>query len=167
MSSHSTVHTNFNRTAADIMTLTDHSHPPPPSTIRYIISFLLVGLCWGFTTPFMRRSAKDYTPPSRPWLASQPSVKRTVYTACFAVNDLLRRPGYAIPLLLNVTGSVWFFLLIGEAELSLTVPIVNSAAFLWTVVGEWWVEGRKIGADTLVGMGLVGGGIALCVLSKS
>ena len=29
--------------------------------------------------------------------------------------DLLRSPGYAVPLLVNLTGSVWFFLLIGKA----------------------------------------------------
>jgi hypothetical protein len=30
------------------------------------------------------------------------------------------------------------------AELSLTVPIVNTVAFLFTVIGEWWVEGKVI-----------------------
>lgn len=30
------------------------------------------------------------------------------------------------------------------AELSLTVPIVNTLAFLFTVVGEWWVENKVI-----------------------
>lgn len=29
------------------------------------------------------------------------------------------------------------------AELSLTVPIINSTAFLFTVLGEWYVE-RKV-----------------------
>ena len=29
-------------------------------------------------------------------------------------------------------------------ELSLTVPITNSLAFLFTVLGEWWVEGKVI-----------------------
>ncbi len=29
--------------------------------------------------------------------------------------DLLRCPGYAVPLGVNLTGSVWFFLLIGKA----------------------------------------------------
>jgi hypothetical protein len=29
------------------------------------------------------------------------------------------------------------------SELSLTVPITNSMAFLFTVIGEWWVE-RKV-----------------------
>lgn len=29
-------------------------------------------------------------------------------------------------------------------ELSLTVPIVNTMAFLFTVLGEWYVEGKVI-----------------------
>jgi hypothetical protein len=33
-------------------------------------------------------------------------------------------------------------------ELSLTVPIVNTLAFLFTVVGEWWVEGKVISRGT-------------------
>lgn len=33
----------------------------------------------------------------------------------FSVLDLLRSPGYAVPLVINLTGSVWFFLLIGKA----------------------------------------------------
>jgi hypothetical protein len=32
----------------------------------------------------------------------------------------------------------------GATELSLTVPIVNTLAFLFTVVGEWWVEKKVI-----------------------
>jgi hypothetical protein len=42
-------------------------------------------------------------------------LKSKVYAAFFAVVDLLRNPRYAVPLLLNLTGSVWFFLLIGKA----------------------------------------------------
>ena len=30
------------------------------------------------------------------------------------------------------------------AELSLTVPITNSLAFMFTVLGEWWAEGKVI-----------------------
>lgn len=72
------------------------------------------------------------------------------------------------------------------AELSLTVPITNSLAFLFTVLGEWWAEGKVISrgsssdwapamvllakdrvADTWIGMAFVLGGIALCVQSKN
>merc|ERR1712070_227212 len=76
--------------------------------------------------------------PQRP-LLTDPNVswlKRQAATVVYAVGDLLGSPSYAVPLLLNITGSVWFFLLVGQAELSLTVPITNSLAFLFTVLGE-------------------------------
>ncbi|KAK0708811.1 hypothetical protein B0T21DRAFT_298581 [Apiosordaria backusii] len=144
---------------------------PKPPVVNYILSFLLVGIAWGLTTPFIRAAARSHCPPPHPLLES-PSVqssvvKRKVLGAFFAVVYLLRNPRYAVPLVLNLTGSVWFFLLIGKAELSLTVPIVNTCAFLFTVLGEWWVEGKVISRDTLIGMFLSVGGIALCVQSKN
>ncbi|KAM3076626.1 hypothetical protein ACMFMG_007432 [Clarireedia jacksonii] len=143
-----------------------------PSILRYILGFLLIGVAWGFTTPFIRAAARTHQPPTHPILSSpavaNSFVKRKLYGAFFGVVDLLRNPRYAIPLVVNLTGSIWFFLLIGQAEtrrhlkrgdrqdrtgqdrtdqssleLSLTVPITNSLAFLFTVLGEWWVE-RKV-----------------------
>ncbi|MCJ1304504.1 hypothetical protein MMC08_007317 [Hypocenomyce scalaris] len=130
-------------------------------------------MAWGLTTPFIRRAAVNFTPTSRPSVEAIETntksgwIKKKVATGVYTVVDLLRRPGYAVPLLVNLTGSVWFFLLIGKAELSLTVPITNSLAFLFTVLGEWWAEGKVISRDTWVGMVFVLGGIALCVQSKN
>ena len=144
---------------------------PAPPAINYVVGFIMVGLAWGLTTPFIRRAARDHHPPSHPILASPAVaaswVRRTAYGAFFAVLDLLRNPRYAVPLLLNLTGSVWFFLLIGQAELSLTVPIVNTLAFLFTVIGEWYLEKKVISRETGLGMVLSLCGIALCVHSKS
>ncbi|KAI4734559.1 hypothetical protein E4T50_14906 [Aureobasidium sp. EXF-12298] len=168
---------------------------PSPSLFRYVLGFLLVGAAWGLTTPFMRRAAvsssSSSTPESRAWLEhpNAPWLKAKVWGVLYGVWDVLRNPAYAIPFLINVTGSVWFFLLIGQAELSLTVPITNSLAFLFTVLGEWWAEKKVItkgvlfhslipvllrmstnclfATDTWVGMALVLGGIGLCVHSKN
>lgn len=91
-----------------------------PSIWRWFLGFLMVGACWGLTTPFMRRAAvsrDEKPPPERPFI-SDPNVswlKRKVLEVVCAVLDLLKNPAYAVPLLLNVTGSVWFFLLIGQA----------------------------------------------------
>lgn len=52
-------------------------------------------------------------------------------------------------------------------ELSLTVPLANSSAFLFTVLGEWYVERKVIEKETWAGMALVLGGIAICVQSKT
>ena len=38
----------------------------------------------------------------------------------------------------------FWFCSVGWIELSLTVPITNSLAFLFTVLGEWWAEGKVI-----------------------
>ncbi|KIW76348.1 hypothetical protein Z517_11094 [Fonsecaea pedrosoi CBS 271.37] len=142
---------------------------PTPSPFNYILSFLLVGICWGFTTPFIRKAAVNYTAPSHPSITdpNRSWISRQVAKAFFTVLGLLRTPTYAVPLLLNLTGSVWFFLLVGQAELSLTVPITNSLAFLFTVLGEWYAEGKLISRDTWLGMVLVCGGIGLCVWSKT
>src|SRR5262245_48897587 len=92
---------------------------PQPGPLNYILGFLLVGIAWGLTTPFIRRAAKTHSPPPHPilstlrvqnsWLLSK------LYGAFFGVVDLLKNPAYAIPLAVNLTGSVWFFLLIGQA----------------------------------------------------
>lgn len=117
-----------------------------PSLFRYVLGFLVVGLAWGFTTPFMRRAAITSKAPSRPEMSSKdaPLVKRKVLGICYSIYDLISRPSYSVPLLLNLSGSIWFFLLVGQAELSLTVPVTNSLAFLFTVLGEWWAEGKVI-----------------------
>jgi hypothetical protein len=90
---------------------------PQPSLIRWILGFLLVGACWGLTTPFMRRAAINYTPPERPSLTDPKNgwLKRKVLCIWFGVIGVLSRPAYAVPFLLNVTGSIWFFFLIGKA----------------------------------------------------
>lgn len=122
-----------------------------PSTFAYVLGFLLVGISWGFTTPFLRIAAVEEER-KRSNQASQiskedgnrPWAHRKAVALYTAVLDLLRRPGYSIPLALNLAGGIWFFLLVGQAELSLTVPITNSLAFLFTVLGEWWAEGKVI-----------------------
>ncbi|RPB27851.1 hypothetical protein L211DRAFT_833835 [Terfezia boudieri ATCC MYA-4762] len=149
----------------------DSAVPPTvenPGVFRYVLGFLLVGAAWGMTSPFMRKAAVNYVPLKRA-VFEDPSVgvvKKFFLKIIYAVFDLLRRPSYAIPLLINLTGSIWFFLLIGQAELSLTVPIINSVAFLFTVLGEYLAEGKGVERDTWAGMAMVCGGIALCVQSK-
>ncbi|RDH39408.1 hypothetical protein BDQ94DRAFT_5294 [Aspergillus welwitschiae] len=208
--------------------------PSTPPVINYILSFLLVGVAWGFTTPFIRRAAADfaarqqqnqqqddnnnnisinsndnvpltpvtpeYTDEARPeeggeeseednpppathqeqqqqqqqqqpaWMQQNqqkpPSwLRKKITTLFWTVVNLLRTPAYSIPLVVNLTGSVWFFLLVGKHELSLTVPLANSSAFLFTVLGEWYVERKVIERETWLGMALVLGGIALCVMA--
>ncbi|KAJ5623131.1 hypothetical protein N7490_011736 [Penicillium lividum] len=211
---------------------------PAPSVFNYVLSFLLVGVAWGFTTPFIRRAAADFNArqekqsgtdttrgrsrsqgeeggeeeqellgpeeegvrrrsrsqqredgdesarqlnaelevevddtPTAAWMRNSSGsgswVKRKIVTIFWTVVNLLRTPAYSIPLVINLTGSIWFFLLVGKHELSLTVPLANSSAFLFTVLGEWYVDRKVIAKQTWLGLVLVLGGIALCVHSKN
>lgn len=90
------------------------------SLFRYVLGFLAVGIAWGLTTPFMRRATLNYTPPSRPELedANVSATRRKVLSVWYSVFDLVRRPGYFIPLLMNLSGSVWFFVIVGQAGTS-------------------------------------------------
>jgi hypothetical protein len=97
---------------------------PNPGLFRYVLGFLLVGAAWGLTTPFMRRAALSSTastPASREWLTHPNTswLKAKVWGILYGVYDTLKNPAYAVPFLINVTGSVWFFLLIGQAGESL------------------------------------------------
>lgn len=156
---------------------------PAPSAFNYVLSFLLVGVAWGFTTPFIRRAAADFnarqekqagnTPSSRGQSQSQSPIQRGLHAVAeeqelqqenegirrrngnrqrqnsngnteqeeedntrtpmwqkspseqswlrmkivsvfWTVVNLLRTPAYSIPLVVNLTGSVWFFLLVGK-----------------------------------------------------
>ncbi|GIC84490.1 uncharacterized protein Aud_000307 [Aspergillus udagawae] len=220
-----------------------------PSVFNYVLSFLLVGVAWGFTTPFIRRAAADFnarqeahqksqaqtvpetqsaqsttelqdqsptatsatkngdeteerpeeeseeesgeedqpltsnarsrtaaaadagsSTPVPAWMKPKSTsswLPTKIVTVFWTVVNLLRTPAYSIPLVINLTGSVWFFLLVGKHELSLTVPLANSSAFLFTVLGEWYVERKVIEKETWLGMALVLGGIGICVHSKN
>jgi Putative transmembrane family 234 len=91
--------------------------PSQPSPLNYVLSFLIVGLCWGFTTPFIRRAAVNYAAPTNPSITDPTKswIFRQIAKIFFTIIGLLRSPSYAVPLILNLTGSVWFFLLVGKA----------------------------------------------------
>lgn len=167
---------------------------PAPSTFSYVLSFLLVGVAWGFTTPFIRRAAADFNArqekqpgntssnrgqsqsqsnsPIQPGLdtvaeeqglqqenegirrrtgnqqgqnsngnseqeeednthtpmwqespSEQSWLRVKLFSVFWTVVNLLRTPAYSIPLVVNLTGSVWFFLLVGKHGMVLSLSI--------------------------------------------
>ena len=63
-------------------------------------------------------------------------MKKKVLGAAYTVLDLLRSPSYAVPLLVNLTGSVWFFVIIGGAG-----EFLGGVFFRLGVLG--WGKGRQ------------------------
>lgn len=97
------------------------STDPKPPIFNYILAVLLVSLAWGFTTPFIRRGAVHFKPSAHPSLdridttTKRGWLKHKIVKGAWTVVDLLKTPAYAVPLVINLTGSVWFFLLVGKS----------------------------------------------------
>ena len=67
--------------------------------------------------------------------------------------DLLRSPSYAVPLVINLTGSVWFFLLIGKAGELRTM----SGIMQYGLDGSlWWIGRSRRGEGGIRAGGLDG-----------
>ena len=88
-----------------------------PSVVRWVLGFLLVGMAWGLTTPFIRKAAVSMKATPRAVLEDPATgwLKKKMLGMAYTVLDMLRNPRYSVPLLVNITGSIWFFLLIGQA----------------------------------------------------
>ena len=74
----------------------------------------------GFTTPFVRKAAlaRDRSTTPKHEIVTDtrlPWILHKLLSVLRLGLDFAKDPAYAIPLLLNITGSVWFFVLIGEA----------------------------------------------------
>jgi uncharacterized membrane-anchored protein len=91
-----------------------------PGIVRYVLGFLVVGACWGLTTPFIRRAAMKTEP--RMKQESQDAnafwIWKRAMLLWYAVLDLVQRPSYTIPLCINLSGSALFFLIVGQAGTS-------------------------------------------------
>jgi hypothetical protein len=91
-----------------------------PGILRYVLGFLVVGACWGLTTPFMRRAAMKKEPPTTRASpdANASWIRKRTIPLWHAVLDLVQRPAYTVPLLINLSGSAVFFLIVGQAGTS-------------------------------------------------
>ena len=103
------------------MSVEAETPPHNAPVFNYIVATILVSIAWGFTTPFIRRGAVNFSPPIHPSVERVDTstkagwVKKKILGGLWTVFDLLKTPAYAIPLVINLTGSVWFFVLLGSS----------------------------------------------------
>lgn len=114
---------------------------PEIPIFRYTIGFILIGLAWGFTTPFIRRATRTHQPVQHPLLDSlvvkNSWVRRHLCGLFFDIVDVIKNPRYAIPLAINLTGSIWFFLLIGKTGKNANGHVFYYQLFLFSFHSSW------------------------------
>ncbi len=82
------------------------------------VGALIVALVWGITNPFLRHFSSGITGNS---LSSD-------------FWFLFSRPGYLLSLVVNLSGSVLFYLLLRDGDLSVVSPLCNGLTFAVTLV---------------------------------
>lgn len=119
--------------------------------------FLLVAIIWGATNPFLKKGGSGIEK-----VRKQNQILQFIAELKFLIFNWR----YAIPFVLNQSGSVIYYFTIAKADISLAVPITNSLTFITsTVVGRLLGEPAQ-SRWTYLGLSLVVCGVALCVSSK-
>ncbi|CAJ1026214.1 putative transmembrane family 234 [Leishmania utingensis] len=117
-----------------------------------ILLMLLAALLWGVTNPLLKHYSRG--------MPSRGSAKDDTLF-------LLRRPKYLVTQAVNLSGSVVFFYSLREVDVSVGSIVVNSLAFVITVLMSVFVlrEGLLC-PQTATGCLLVMVGTALCTYSS-
>uniref|UniRef100_A0A7S2HGD9 EamA domain-containing protein n=1 Tax=Helicotheca tamesis TaxID=374047 RepID=A0A7S2HGD9_9STRA len=140
------------------------------------MSFVLVGAVWGCTNPFLRKgSADDDDPNTQQSNAEgcreddQIKQKMKGNEQQSIINSLLRltRVGVFLPYLLNQCGSLLYYHLLANSDLTLSVPISNALALLFSALTSFFL-GERLDKPLRATLGatFVLVGVGICLLSS-
>ena len=128
---------------------------------------VLVGLVWGATNPFVKRGALQVEEKKKARRSQPPSKAGRLATWLGEVLPYITTPSFLVPHLLNQSGSVLFVLLLGGANISVAVPLVNAASLAANAAADVLLGERYALRCLLPGLALVGAGLALCATSSA
>ena len=121
------------------------------------LSFATVALVWGITNPLLKRGSVGVEKIKRIGRLQQ-LLAELIFLAL--------RWQYVVPFLINQTGSVLYYVTIGQADISLAVPITNSLTFLVTSIAGRMMGEKAPTNSTYIGVSLVVIGVAFCITAK-
>jgi hypothetical protein len=132
-----------------------------PEKLTNLASMVLVGALWGCTNPLLRKGAVESAASSnnRYHDSSNDSVLRSTLR-------LFLNAKVWLPYLFNQSGSIVFYILLANSDLSLAVPVCNSLALVFSLVTGIFVgEPIQKPFRTFIGASLVLLGTTICVSS--
>ena len=139
-----------------------------------VLSAVLVGAVWGCTNPFLRKGAtndENNGGQSEDAKGDKPNAEQPENgnKNRSLVQSLLRfrRLGVWLPYLLNQSGSILYYKLLATSDLSLSVPVCNALALVFSSATSFLL-GERVDRPVaaLFGSLLVTLGVAICMASK-
>lgn len=122
-----------------------------------LVLILISSLLWGATNPFIRKASAGI---------EQVQADNFITKTFLELKFLFTNLNYLIPFLLNQTGSIFFYIALANANLSLVVPITNSLTLLFTTLAGLALGEKVYSLRTFVGLLFVTAGICICVSSS-
>ena len=124
--------------------------------VRDSASMILVGALWGCTNPLLRKGAEEVE-------KNQPANASSLKVVLMTFLNLR----VWLPYLLNQMGSIVFYVLLANSDLTLAVPICNSLAMLFSFLTSACL-GETIDKPlrAFAGATLVLVGVTICVSAQ-
>eukprot|EP00752_Nemacystus_decipiens_P009936 g8860.t1 len=128
------------------------------------LKFILVGACWGCTTPFIKDGTSSKLEESSQSDGNNTAMiaEKTRLGKLLAPLQSLASFKAAIPFALNQSGSTLFYYLLSSEDISTAVPVCNALSLVFTAATAA-VLGEKVDRpfQTLSGMVLVLAGLVV------
>lgn len=126
--------------------------------MQSLLSLIGVGVLWGATNPFLKRTSKGIENVKADNAFSQ-FIQEIVF--------LFSNWKYMVTFLLNQSGSVLYYFSLQSTDLTVAVPVSNSSTFVWTALVGWWLGEDKPKWSTIMGALFVTIGVVCYILDKS
>ena len=108
-----------------------------------LIGYVLVGIFWGVTNPFIKRAASakaaettKHAPPSK--------SSSSISSHMTAIRQLVTDPRIFIPFAINQSGSVVYYYMLSKEPVSKAAPICNALTFIFKPKCDIWSLGVMI-----------------------
>ena len=128
--------------------------------VQDLASMVLVGALWGCTNPILRQGSVE---------AEKQRSARSSSPKSFLQSSLMAFLNFRVwlPYLLNQSGSIVFYVLLANSDLSLAVPICNALALVFSFVTSGLLgESIDKPVRSFLGAALVLVGVTICVSSQ-
>ena len=128
--------------------------------VQDLASMVLVGALWGCTNPILRQGSVE---------AEKHRSARSSSPKSFLQSSLMAFLNFRVwlPYLLNQSGSIVFYVLLANSDLSLAVPICNALALVFSFVTSGLLgESIDKPVRSFLGAALVLVGVTICVSSQ-
>lgn len=134
-----------------------------------IASLVLVGAFWGCTNPLLRQgSTKVASSTHTSNLPNELSDSHSIVGFVSTQLSAFRHVSVWLPYAMNQAGSVLFYFTLSKIDISIAVPACNALALVFSIGTSWWILKEPVNrpVHTILGAGLVVGGVALCLHSS-